>query len=121
VLFLFTLVFSYARLLGRGQVQRDFEELPAEAADSLRGSLISLLLRFSRGAPPVRTQLCLALAAMPPHMAAGSWGEGGVINWLAQHLGQVTPATVHITKQRQLQKLSLKQLIKTICFTGGGI
>jgi len=72
----------------RTKVQRDFEELPADAADGLRTSLVTLLLRFSRGAPPVRTQLCLALAAIPPHMPGGSWGDGGVIPWLAQRLGQ---------------------------------
>lgn len=76
---------------GGPQVQRDFEELPADAADGLRTSLVTLLLRFSRGAPPVRTQLCLALAAIPPHMPGGSWGDGGVIPWLAQRLGQVYP------------------------------
>jgi len=49
---------------------------------------VQLLLRFARGAPPVRTQLCLALAALPQHMPAASWGQGGIIQWLARHLTQ---------------------------------
>jgi transportin-3 len=64
----------------KAKSQRDFEELPPEAAASLRESLLQLLLRFSRGAPPVRTQLCLALAALAAHLPAASWpadGDGG--------------------------------------------
>jgi len=72
----------------RTKVQRDFEELPAGAAESLRDSLVSLILRFSSGASPVRTQLCLALAAIPPHMPATSWGPGGLTHWLAERLTQ---------------------------------
>ncbi|EFJ48285.1 hypothetical protein VOLCADRAFT_48218, partial [Volvox carteri f. nagariensis] len=52
----------------RTKVQRDFEELPSDAVDSLRDSLLQLLIRFSKGAPPVRTQLCLALAALAVHV-----------------------------------------------------
>lgn len=59
------------------QVQRDFEELPEEAIPQLRDSLFNLLVRSSKGAPPVRTQLCLALAAMAAHLPAAGWGEGG--------------------------------------------
>lgn len=73
----------------RTKVQRDFDELPPGAAEGLRDSLVSLLLRFSRGAPPVRTQLCLALASLPPHVPMHGWGEGGVVQWLVQRLTQV--------------------------------
>jgi transportin-3 len=57
----------------KAKSQRDFEELPGQAAASLRESLLQLLLRFSRGAPPVRTQLCLALAALAAHLPAANW------------------------------------------------
>lgn len=36
------------------QVQRDFDELPSDAVAQLRESLLSLIVKFSRGAPPVR-------------------------------------------------------------------
>ncbi|KAK9830032.1 hypothetical protein WJX72_009312 [[Myrmecia] bisecta] len=71
----------------RTKVQRDFEELPPGAVTSLRDSLIEMLLRYFKGAPPVRTQLCLAVAALQAHLPAAQWGEGGVMNWLVQRLG----------------------------------
>jgi transportin-3 len=64
------------------QVQRDFEELPADAVPQLRDSLMQLLFRFGTGSPAVRTQLCLAIAALAAHLPAGQWGEGGVLRWL---------------------------------------
>ena len=137
------------------QVQRDFEELPAGTALSLRDSLVTLLVKHcqvrgwalsrraaqcagwpslatSCGAPPscllmlgrcllawlprcqityqageppaptvppllaspacqgnsaVRTQLCLAIAALAAHLPAVQWGPEGVVGWLAQRLG----------------------------------
>lgn len=70
------------------QVQRDFEELPPDAAEKLRASLLSLLIHFATGATAVSTQLCLAIAAMAAHVPAQQWGQGGVVMWLAQNLGQ---------------------------------
>jgi len=67
-------------------VQRDFEELPEGAAASLRDSLVELLLRFGTGSPPVRTQLCLAVAALVAHMPQQQWGPGGSLQWLVQRL-----------------------------------
>jgi hypothetical protein len=68
------------------QVQRDYEELPAEAVPQLRESLFALISKFARGAPPVRTQLCLAMAALAAHCPAASWtdsnGGSGVLRWL---------------------------------------
>jgi len=61
----------------KAKSQRDFEELPDGAAASLRESLLQLLLRFSRGMPPVRTQLCLALAALAAHLPAAHWPADG--------------------------------------------
>lgn len=73
-------------LLPTPQVQRDFEELPPEAAEALRASILNLLIRFATGAAAVRTQLCLAMAAMAAHIPAKQWGQGGIVVWLAEHL-----------------------------------
>ena len=70
------------------QVQRDFEELPAGAAEALRASLLNLLIRFATGATAVRTQLCLAIAAMAAHIPSRQWGEGGIVVWLAESLSK---------------------------------
>ena len=70
------------------QVQRDFEELPSAAALQLRDSLLQLLVGFCQGSPPVRTQLCIALAACAAHLPAPAWGQQGVLGWLRDMLGQ---------------------------------
>lgn len=72
----------------RTKVQRDFEELPASAAEALRASLLNLLIRFATGATAVRTQLCLAIAAMAAHIPSRQWGEGGIVVWLAESLSK---------------------------------
>ena len=69
-------------------MQRDFEELPAQAADALRASLLDLLIHFATGATAVRTQLCLAIAAMAAHIPSKQWGQGSVVMWLAENLGR---------------------------------
>ena len=74
-------------MLVPAQVQRDFEELPAEAASALRDSLVELLLRFAAGSAPVRTQLCLAVAALAAHMPPQRWAPAGsAVAWLVQRL-----------------------------------
>ena len=75
-------------ILSIWQVQRDFEELPANAAEALRASLIDLLIHFASGAAAVRTQLCLALAAMAAHIPSKQWGPGGIVVWLADSLSK---------------------------------
>lgn len=70
------------------QVQRDFEELPANAAEALQASLLNLLIRFATGAMAVRTQLCLAMAAMAAHIPSKQWSQGGIVEWLAENLRQ---------------------------------
>lgn len=70
------------------QVQRDFEELPANAAEALRASLMNLLVRFATGAAAVRTQLCLAMAAMAAHIPSKQWSQGGIVDWLTENLRQ---------------------------------
>ena len=69
-------------------MQRDFEELPASAAEAIRASLLNLLIRFATGATAVRTQLCLAIAAMAAHIPSRQWGEGGIVVWLAESLSK---------------------------------
>jgi transportin-3 len=73
----------------RTKVQRDFEELPPDAVIGLRESLVALLFRFSNGAPPVRTQLCLAVAAMAAHLPAQHWDGGSIVRWLMQRCQSV--------------------------------
>ena len=69
------------------QVQRDYEELPEGAAESLRDSLLDLLLTHA-ASQPVRTQLCLAVAALVAHMPAAKWGPSGSLAWLVQHISK---------------------------------
>ena len=45
--------------------------------------------QLHRGAPPVRTQLCLALASLSVHVPAQRWGEGGVVRWFGSKLQPV--------------------------------
>ncbi|KAI3438282.1 hypothetical protein D9Q98_000717 [Chlorella vulgaris] len=71
----------------RTKVQRDFEELPAGAAGALRDSLVAMLVQHCSGSAAVRTQLCLAIAALAAHLPASQWGPSGVVGWLAQRLG----------------------------------
>ncbi len=40
-----------------------------------------------QGNAAVRTQLCLAIAALAAHLPAVQWGQQGVVGWLAQRLG----------------------------------
>lgn len=79
----------------RTKVQRDFEELPAGAAGALRDSLVALLVQHCSGSAAVRTQLCLAVAALAAHLPAVQWGPSGVVGWLAQRLGG-EPQTVSL-------------------------
>uniref|UniRef100_A0A383V7P9 Importin N-terminal domain-containing protein n=1 Tax=Tetradesmus obliquus TaxID=3088 RepID=A0A383V7P9_TETOB len=74
------------------KVQRDYEELPAESVPQLRDSLLQLLLRFGHGSPAVRTQLCLAMAALAAHLPAAQWSEGGVLRWLMERFSGQDPA-----------------------------
>ncbi|KAH9568191.1 hypothetical protein CY35_03G065200 [Sphagnum magellanicum] len=69
------------------QVQRDFEDLPPSAPLSLRSSLMTLLMKFCQGPATVRTQLCLAMAALAVQISAEEWGQGGVVHWLGCELG----------------------------------
>lgn len=69
------------------QVQRDFEELPGGAAESLRDSLLDLLL-IHAASQPVRVQLCLAVAALVAHMPAAQWAPSGSLAWLVQHISK---------------------------------
>ncbi|XP_024544223.1 transportin MOS14 [Selaginella moellendorffii] len=71
----------------RTKIERDFEDLPSGAPASLRSSLMNLLVKFNQGPPLVRTQLCLAMAALAIHMPSEEWGGVGVVKWLGLELG----------------------------------
>ncbi|KAG2675746.1 hypothetical protein I3843_12G021500 [Carya illinoinensis] len=75
-----TLIFCSQTL--RTKVQRDFEELPSEAFGPLRVSLNTLLKKFHKGPPKVRTQISIAVAALAVYVPAEDWGDGGIVNWL---------------------------------------
>jgi transportin-3 len=79
-----TLYFSAQTI--RTKVQRDFEDLPPSAPLSLRASLMTLLMKFRQGPAAVRTQLCLAMAALAVQMSPEDWGRAGVVQWLGQEL-----------------------------------
>ncbi|URD79081.1 Exportin 1-like protein [Musa troglodytarum] len=76
-----TLIFCSQTL--RSKVQRDFEELPSEAFRPLRDSLYALLKKLDTGPPKVRTQICVAVAALAVHVSVEDWGDGGIVNWLS--------------------------------------
>ncbi|KAL8141960.1 hypothetical protein V2J09_014992 [Rumex salicifolius] len=79
-----TLIFCSQTL--RSKVQRDFEELPSEAFRPLRVSLTTLLKKFHKGPPKVRTQISLAVAALAVHVPVEDWGDGGIVNWLREEM-----------------------------------
>ncbi|ONM05796.1 Transportin MOS14 [Zea mays] len=79
-----TLIFCSQTL--RSKVQRDFEELPSEAFRSLQDSLYVLLKKFNKGPQKVRTQICIAIAALAVHVPVEDWGAGGIVNWLSDEM-----------------------------------
>ncbi|XP_028781682.1 transportin MOS14 isoform X1 [Neltuma alba] len=79
-----TLIFCSQTL--RSKVQRDFEELPSEAFRPLRDSLNTLLKKFHKGPPKVRTQISIAVAALAVHVPAEDWGDGGIVKWLRDEM-----------------------------------
>jgi transportin-3 len=79
-----TLIFCSQTL--RSKVQRDFEELPPGAFQKLRQSLTTLLKKFHKGPPKVRTQISIAVAALAVHVPAADWGDGGIISWLRDEM-----------------------------------
>ncbi|KAL9337814.1 hypothetical protein Peur_069583 [Populus x canadensis] len=79
-----TLIFCSQTL--RSKVQRDFEELPSEAFRPLRSSLNTLLKKFHRGPPKVRTQISIAVAALAVQVPPEDWGDGGIVNWLKDEM-----------------------------------
>lgn len=81
-------------------MQRDFEELPLSAVHSLQETLVQLTLQHARSSPAIRTQLCLALAALALHLPPTEWvdgtagngsGHAGVVYWLWARFGGQAP------------------------------
>ncbi|XP_044485028.1 transportin MOS14-like isoform X2 [Mangifera indica] len=79
-----TLIFCSQTL--RSKVQRDIEELPSEAVCALQDSLNTLLKKFHKGPPKVRTQISIAVAALAVHISAEDWGGGGIVGWLRDEM-----------------------------------
>ncbi|CAF2036984.1 unnamed protein product [Brassica napus] len=79
-----TLIFCSQTL--RSKVQRDFEELPPGAFQKLRESLTTLLKKFHKGPPKVRTQISIAVAALAVHVPAADWGDSGIVSWLRDEM-----------------------------------
>ncbi|KAI4336067.1 hypothetical protein L6164_014643 [Bauhinia variegata] len=79
-----TLIFCSQTL--RSKVQKDFEELPSEAFRPLRDSLNTLLKKFHKGPPKVRTQISIAVAALAVHVPTEDWGDGGIVTWLRDEM-----------------------------------
>ncbi|XP_031250854.1 transportin MOS14-like [Pistacia vera] len=80
-----TLIFCSQTL--RSKVQRDIEELPSsEAVRALQDSLNTLLKKFHKGPPKVRTQISIAVAALAVHVPAEDWGGGGIVSWLQDEM-----------------------------------
>ena len=73
------------------QVQKDFDEVPSEAVNQLRASLIQLLLQFASGPTNVRVQLSLAISALAIHVPAQQWEGGSVIQWFVACIRSVPP------------------------------
>lgn len=84
------------------QTQRDFEELPAESAASLRDSLVKLFIQYGAGPRTVRMQLCVAIASLAVHVPSGQFGEGGVIGWLFAKLQHESSPNVAVTCMLEL-------------------
>jgi transportin-3 len=109
------------------QVQRDYEELPPDAVPQLRDSLMTLLFKFGTGSSPaVRTQLCLAIAALSAHLPAGQWGEGGVLRWLMNKFSGQDPAMAMscmlelLTVLPQVGGVCVHAAAAAACGRGGG-
>lgn len=76
----------------RNKIQADFEELPAGAADSLRGSLMELLAKYAAGPAAARSALCQGIAALAAHTEAARWGAAGVVGFLQERIGAAPAA-----------------------------
>ena len=72
-------------------MQKDFDEVPAEAVNQLRASLIQLLLHFAKGPSNLRIQLSLAISALAIHVPAQQWEGGSVIQWFVSCIRSVPP------------------------------
>ncbi|BAT11308.1 Os10g0477800, partial [Oryza sativa Japonica Group] len=46
----------------------------------------ALLKKFSKGPQKVRTQICIAMAALAVHVPVEDWGGGGIVNWLSDEM-----------------------------------
>ncbi|EGC41529.1 karyopherin [Histoplasma capsulatum var. duboisii H88] len=54
----------------KGKITYDLDQLPDESLAALRDSVLSLLVAYSSGPKPIRTQLCVCLASLAIQMTA---------------------------------------------------
>lgn len=92
------------------QVQKDFEELPLEAALSLRDSVIKLVCEHNR-AKTVRTQLCLAMASIAVFLEASHFGNEGIIVWMYTKLNAENPS---LAVTSMLELLAVLPQVRTL-------
>ncbi|KKY14453.1 putative mrna transport regulator [Phaeomoniella chlamydospora] len=57
----------------KGKITYDLDQLPVDAQQPLRDSLLSLLQTYANGPKPIRTQLCVCLASLAIQMT--SWKD----------------------------------------------
>lgn len=125
----------------RTKVVRDFEELPDNVSKKMPETILGMLSLHAKGPPAVRTQLCLALAALALHIPASEWPGGNLVRWIGGQMGSFVDDNVqHILleiltvlpqeastyqpsilpeRRRQLEEemvIALPQALELLCF-----
>jgi len=82
----------------RTKILRDFEELEHDVGRTLPESIMGILSLRASGTTAVRTQLCLAIAALALHIPAAEWEGGDLIHWIGIRMAssQVNDSMQHI-------------------------
>ena len=76
----------------RTKVVRDFEELPGDVSKTMPETILGMVSLHAKGPPAVRTQLCLALAALALHIPSSEWPGGSLVRWIGGTLGGLVDA-----------------------------
>ena len=77
----------------RNKCLQDLEELPREAAWTVRDAIIALVLVEPQLA--VRTQLCLAFSGIAAHVPMQEWSGVGPVSWIEQRMsGEAKPVSL---------------------------
>eukprot|EP00889_Picochlorum_renovo_P003406 jgi/Picre1/30436/NNA_005800.t1 len=78
--------FYFAAQTLRTKILRDFEELGHTIGRKLPDDVLGLLSIHAKGPGAVRTQLCLAVAALAMHIPSAEWAGGDFVTWIGQKL-----------------------------------